>query len=313
METEENRRPGEKGESEESDVVLKRLANDLRLFIELSMQDGEDAWSRWVPLVVPEPRIRCWEKKNCKKADCPVLTGEEKRCWLVVGTMCCGKIEGEFALKYRNCTECDVYRDTVYASPIAEVYEHLVTLVHSLRAAQHRLRAMATRDLLTGLFNRNYFNETIALEIEKAKRYGNTVSIIMVDIDDFKRINDRYGHLHGDGILRECAAILKNAVRSSDLICRFGGDEFLIFAPEIACGDTDHIAGRIEGLIEKWNAGNASGDYRLTLSIGCSVWTPELSLADSIHEADRLMYENKAKKKNASDKDDRFSDARSRT
>jgi len=297
VQTEEKKLDDAAVSKEASEKALRQLADDLRLFIELSMQEGEDAWSRWVPLVVPEPEIKCWEKKNCSKLDCPVLKGKEKRCWLVAGTMCCGKIEGEYALKYRNCTECDVYRDAVYSTPLTEVYEHLITLVHSLRVAQQRMKTMATRDLLTGLFNRNYFNETVAREIEKAKRYGNTVSIIMLDIDNFKQINDTYGHLHGDGVLKECAAILEKAVRSSDLICRFGGDEFLIFAPGIECGDTDHIAGRIDALVEKWNDANSSGDYRLSLSLGCAVWTPDVSLADTIHEADQLMYENKAKKK----------------
>lgn len=286
-----------------ADEVLKQLANDLRLFIELSLQDGEDAWSRWVPLVVPAPGIKCWEKKNCMKADCPVMKDEEKRCWLVAGTMCCGKIEGEYALKYRNCTECDVYQEAVYASPVTEVYEHLITLVHGLRMTQQQLRTMATRDFLTGFFNRNYFNETIAREIEKAKRYGNTVSIVVVNINDFKRINDTYGYLHGDGLLKECAAILEQAVRSSELICRFGGDEFLIFAPEAEGAFTDQIAERIGGLVEEWNVVNAVGDYRLSVSIGCSVWTPSHPLSDIIHEADRLMCESKAKKKSGNYKD----------
>ncbi|MEW6108246.1 MAG: GGDEF domain-containing protein [Nitrospirota bacterium] len=276
--------------------ALKQTSDDIRLFIELSLQENDDSWERWVPLVIKPLEARCWEIKKCSKKDCPAYLKPDGRCWLVAGTMCKGNVQGEFALKYKSCTECEVYRESVYGDPVVEIYEHLITLVHSLKSTQDKLKTMATRDLLTGVYNRNYFNETIAREIEKAKRYGEKLSIIMVDIDNFKNINDTYGHLHGDGILKECAMILKKAVRTSDFLCRFGGDEFLIFTPENVCPGNNSLITRIHDNVAEWNKKYSSPDYKLSLSIGCSVWNGNRNLTDVINEADRLMYENKIKK-----------------
>jgi diguanylate cyclase (GGDEF)-like protein len=216
--------------------------------------------------------------------------------------MCGGKVQGEFALKYKSCTECDVYRDAVFSDPAVEIYEHLVTLVHSLRATQDRLKTMATRDLLTGLYNRNYFNETIAREIARARRHRENISVIMIDIDNFKQINDTYGHLHGDGVLRECAGILTRAVRTSDILCRFGGDEFLIITPERDCSRNEIVVGRINSLLDEWNRDFGSADYQLSLSIGCAVWRQEGDLLSVVGEADKRMYEQKRNKAASQDR-----------
>jgi len=277
---------------------LKNIANDIRLFIELSLHETDDVWEKWVPLVTKELEVKCWEKKKCTNKDCPAYLNTYGRCWLIAGTMCEKKVQGDFALKYKSCAECEVYQEAVYENPVSEIYEHLITLVHSLKSTQDKLKAMATRDILTGLYNRNYFNETIAREIEKAKRYGEKLSIIMVDIDNFKQINDNYGHLHGDGILRECAAILKKSIRTSDLLCRFGGDEFLIVAPETDCSRHEALIARINEYVSSWNKECSSNDYGLSLSIGCSAWGENKYLLDVINEADKMMYENKRNKLN---------------
>jgi diguanylate cyclase (GGDEF)-like protein len=275
---------------------LRQIAHDIRLFVELSLHEDDAKWEDWLPLVVKELGVKCWEKKKCAKEGCPAYKNTKVRCWLVAGTMCGGKVQGEFALKYKSCTECDVYQESVFVSPITEIYEHLITLVHNLKTTQDRLKTMATRDLLTGLYNRNYFNETITREIEKAKRYGENLSIIMIDIDKFKYINDTYGHLHGDGILKECASILRKAVRGSDILCRFGGDEFVIVTPETDCRGNNAVVSRINGFISKWNEEYSSPGYELSFSIGCSILKKGKNLLDALHEADILMYENKRKK-----------------
>ena len=87
-----------------------------------------------------------------------------------------------------------------------EIYEHLITLVHSLKTTQSKLVNLATKDMLTGLYNRNYFNEAMARETARAKRFGEQMSVLIIDVDGFKSFNDNFGHLHGDGILRECAS-----------------------------------------------------------------------------------------------------------
>jgi diguanylate cyclase (GGDEF)-like protein len=276
---------------------LKKVVDGIRSFIELSLNNADSSWEEWLALVDKEPKIKCWERKNCKKISCPAYLNPKGRCWLVAGTMCGGKVQGEFALKYKSCTKCDIYREAVLKGPVSEIYEHLITLVHSLKLTQDRLRTLATRDMLTDLYNRNYFNETIVREIEKAKRYGEKLSIIMIDVDNFKQINDNYGHLHGDGVLRECASILKSSVRSSDFLCRFGGDEFLIATPHMDCRENNALIKRIRKRISDWNEEYSSYEYELSFSIGCYIWESGKDIWDVVNEADRLMYKDKEKQK----------------
>jgi two-component system cell cycle response regulator len=171
----------------------------------------------------------------------------------------------------------------------------------ALRSSHDHYRALATRDSLTGLYNRHYFNEIIHKEIERAKRYGQKLSIIMVDIDNFKHMNDTYGHQHGDGVLRECASILNKAVRSSDILCRFGGDEFMIVTPETDCTANDALLSRINRYVSEWNEQISTPGYELSLSMGCAVWEYGKDLMAVMREADNLMYEDKRSKRGPND------------
>lgn len=277
--------------------ALRSLADDIRMFIEISLHDDDFDLEKWLFSISHATPIRCWEIKHCSKTSCPAYKNENVRCWLEAGTMCEGGVKGEFALKYKSCTECNVYQAAVFENPMAEIYEHLITLIHSLKGTQDKLRNLATRDLLTGLYNRNYFNETISREIEYARRNKRLVALIMIDVDNFKQINDTYGHLHGDGILKECAEILTRATRKSDIVCRYGGDEFLIVTSMSGDGDdTAGIVSRIRQYIAGWNAEFGTADYGLSLSIGCATMAEDAHLTDALHEADRLMYEDKRNK-----------------
>jgi diguanylate cyclase (GGDEF)-like protein len=277
--------------------VFEQLRNDLKLFVDLSFQESDDRWQAWYSSVESEIEVRCWEKKGCNKQDCPAHSKPKCRCWLVAGTMCGGEVQGVFAQKYKSCTECSVYTDAVYKDSLSETYEHLIVLVHSLRTKQEELRHLATRDTLTGLHNRNYFNIVMARELERINRHGGHLSIIFIDIDNFKYINDTYGHLHGDGVLRECAAILSRAMRSSDLLVRFGGDEFVIAMPETDCNEKAPLIDRIEKIISQWNSEYSSCDYRLSMSIGCSTLEKGKDLETVIGEADADMYRIKMSKR----------------
>jgi diguanylate cyclase (GGDEF)-like protein len=183
--------------------------------------------------------------------------------------------------------------DLLYKTLVSEIYDHLTILVQSLKSSQEKYRHLATRDLLTGLYNRYYFNETIVRDIEKAKREDERLSFIVLDINDFKKINDTFGHLHGDGVLKECAAILKRSVRKSDFLCRYGGDEFVIVTPATECESNDELMGRIRENLDNWNRQYASIGYDLSFSMGCAVWEKGLDLMDVMHEADQAMYEDK--------------------
>lgn len=274
---------------------LQLIADDIRTFIDLSLKEPDESWHEWAHVVIQDAKVRCWEKKNCEKKDCPAYRNEKARCWLVAGTMCEGRVQGVFALKYGSCKECDVYQSAVFLDPVTEVYEHLITLVHSLRQTQEKLMTLATRDALTGAYNRNFFNEIIMNEIQRSKRYGDSFSLVMLDIDGFKRINDEHGHLLGDWVLKECAAVLCKCTRISDILVRYGGDEFMIVTPETGSESCEALIARVNNEISAWNENNAGDDCRLSVSIGCAMFHAGGDLMAVIQEADENMYRNKMK------------------
>lgn len=192
----------------------------------------------------------------------------------------------------------DLKRDEMlmYLSLIQEVYDHLTLLISTIKSSQERYKQLATRDLLTGAYNRNYFNETIVRDIERAKRHDEHLSFIMLDVNGFKRINDTYGHLHGDGVLRACADMLRQCVRKSDFLCRYGGDEFVIVTPQQTCKDNKPLFDRIRRATEQWNMQFSMKDYELSFSIGCAVWKRGKDVLEVLHEADSDMYRNKQKR-----------------
>lgn len=276
-------------------IALKQLTHDLRLFIELSLQETDASWEEWLRLVLKEVEVKCWEKKSCGRTDCPAYMNNENRCWLVAGTMCGGKVQGEFAVKYKSCTECEVYQLEVFKDPVTEVYEHIVTLVHNLKSTQDKLKTMAIRDALTGVHNRNYFNEIISNEIERTRRYGQKFSIVIMDVNNFKQINDTHGHLIGDWILKECASILNRSVRATDILVRFGGDEFLVVTPETDVMECDALISRVNENMAEWNERHSNLDYTLSVSIGCAMFKEGRDLLEVINEADSRMYRSKSK------------------
>ena len=156
------------------------------------------------------------------------------------------------------------------------------------------MKTLATKDLLTGLYNRNYFDLVILKEAEKIKRHGGRLAIVLIDIDRFKYINDTYGHLHGDGVLRECAMMLNEAVRSSDTLVRFGGDEFIVMLLFIK-GNQEiiDIANRIlDETSKSYVIDNI--ELHLTVSLGIARYPDDGGDSTTlIRNADIAMYRSK--------------------
>jgi diguanylate cyclase (GGDEF)-like protein len=154
----------------------------------------------------------------------------------------------------------------------------------------HEARQLADLDALTGLHNRRYFHETLAREVARAHRYDRQVALIVLDIDDFKAINDRIGHLAGDGVLAETAERVREAVRSADVACRVGGDEFAVILPESATDDADQLYHRLRGAISSRPVAHAG---RLFVSAGIA----ELVAGDDptafFERADEALYRAK--------------------
>ncbi|MDQ2984480.1 MAG: sensor domain-containing diguanylate cyclase [Actinomycetota bacterium] len=155
-------------------------------------------------------------------------------------------------------------------------------------------RQLADLDALTGLHNRRYFHETLAREVARGHRYDRRLALIVFDLDDFKAINDRIGHLSGDAVLAEAAERVRDVVRSADIACRVGGDEFAVVLPESTLKDADQLYRRLQGAISAKSVGQAG---RLSLSAGIAELKPEDDSTSFFERADEALYRAKEKGK----------------
>jgi diguanylate cyclase (GGDEF)-like protein len=155
-----------------------------------------------------------------------------------------------------------------------------------------KINELATTDGLTGLNNRRHFFELAETEFTKYKRYGHALSVCMIDIDFFKRINDTYGHSAGDEVLKHLARTMSGLVREYDIIGRYGGEEFAILLPETPVETAAAIAERIREKIEKTPVAITDGpEITYTLSIGVSAFVPEITSLSMVFEAaDKGLY-----------------------
>ena len=168
-------------------------------------------------------------------------------------------------------------------------------------ADNRRLELLAHTDPLTEVLNRRALSERLTDEMERVRRYESTVSMLLIDLDHFKRINDSHGHLVGDDVLMEVAALLQRAVRAVDVVARYGGEEFVIVLPETSPFGATTFAERIRELIDAHPFTQVRGQpLHLTTSIGVASYpTPGIeSLEDLFAAADQALYRAKAEGRN---------------
>ncbi len=158
---------------------------------------------------------------------------------------------------------------------------------------------MMTTDGLTQLHNKRYFDDTLDREVARAKRYNRTFSLVVFDIDCFKNINDRFGHLAGDAILRQIGAVLQGRLRVNDLLARTGGEEFAIMTPEVGLDGARELAGKINRLIGDTRFEFEGTKVDVTISVGVAEWQPQYEDASELYRAaDDKMFEAKRKGRN---------------
>jgi two-component system cell cycle response regulator len=174
------------------------------------------------------------------------------------------------------------------------------TMKKDVMKAMNMVTDMATRDGLTGLYNRRYFLEVLEREISREERYDGGLSLCMVDIDYFKTVNDTHGHLAGDFVLKELGAMMVESMRGSDIVCRYGGEEFTITFPNTSLARAYTICKRFNRAVETRQFNYNDTLLKVTISIGLSEYKVRAgdSAAQLIERADHELYRAKEEGRN---------------
>ncbi len=217
-----------------------------------------------------------------------------RACWSTPFFSAGRKVLGTFAIYYRQPRRPD--------------YNELMVISHGTRLASvaverwqqiSELRRLATTDLLTGLGNRAHFMESAETELRRAARFHRALAVLMLDIDFFKRINDRYGHAAGDEALRLFSRVLTRETRAVDVLGRLGGEEFAVILPETGLDAAEQVAERVRLAIEEASFSFQGSDpIRYTVSAGIALHAPGDTLDTLLANADEALYRAKHKGRN---------------
>jgi len=195
-------------------------------------------------------------------------------------------------------TNADVeFADAVIKAAVAAI--HRAQLIETTQAENKHLEHLAHTDPLTQVLNRRALTVRLSAEMERARRYDSVITLLMIDLDHFKNINDTKGHLVGDDVLREVALLLQESIRSVDVVARYGGEEFVVVLPETPQIGAVKFAERMRERIEQ-TAFVADSDVRLTASIGVASFpAPDIASVDDLFaRADEALYRAKAAGRN---------------
>jgi two-component system cell cycle response regulator len=194
-------------------------------------------------------------------------------------------------------------REISFFEIVAEAASNALERAHlfeSIQLANKRLEHLATTDGLTGLYNHRYFRERLDGELERAFRYRLPLSCLIFDVDNFKSLNDTYGHLLGDSVLKELAQHAQGHIRKSDLIARYGGEEFVVILPQTDSDGAATEAERLRQEIERHTFQGVPAERRVTVSIGAATLLHDTMMNgdDLLHAADKALYNAKNNGKN---------------
>lgn len=169
---------------------------------------------------------------------------------------------------------------------------------YTVASAEQRLNALASTDMLTGLLNRRRMTDHLQKELTAARAADRPLSVLLLDIDHFKSINDQFGHGRGDQVIVAVGEVLRATVRREDLVARWGGEEFLIVQPNSVLGAARETAERIRRAVAACVVRDDSEPTPVTVTIGVACWRPGESLDETIHRADAALYLGKRSGKN---------------
>ncbi|BCB95352.1 hypothetical protein JZK55_02740 [Dissulfurispira thermophila] len=287
----------------ESTVVSSEYEN---LVFKLLMRDAKEIA---VLPVHASFSSKCYEYFHCPPdTGCTAYNANDKRCWYISGTHCHGKIMRNNIEKLRQCVECDMFMpigifivDITRKSRLEEKCDidacmrllDAASLAISNARLYEKTFELSEIDGLTGIKNRRAFLKSLESEIHRAHRYNKNFGVMMMDIDYFKQYNDAHGHPQGDVLLKLVTDIIVDNLRDTDIVGRYGGEEFIALLPETCKEESITIAERIRTEIEnyKFPRTETQPDGKITLSIGVSSYPEDGDSAEKIiQSADDALY-----------------------
>jgi diguanylate cyclase (GGDEF)-like protein len=194
----------------------------------------------------------CWQVQECESPDCPAYGKHHVRCWLIAGTYCRGEVQGRFAQKLDDCATCGVYREAIgndamnqigetfncliYAISekqelLAEANSELAARYRELKEQEEATRRAAETDALTGLKNYGHFRRHLKKVVGSARRYGRPLSMMLMDLKRFKDINNEFGFVKGDQVLKRVGELLREETGRGYYLARYGGEDFVVLMP----------------------------------------------------------------------------------
>lgn len=223
------------------------------------------------------------DRPTCERLEAAVDAAQRDGTW-----------EGEVGYRGANEETCPVWQSVTACRDDDGVLQHFVAVFHDIsrqKQLERQLEWQATHDHLTGLANRSLLERSARRAIAQAHRHERPLSLLLIDADRFKRINDRFGHDAGDAVLRGLAERLEGALRQGDLLARWGGEEFMLLAPETAAGQALELAERLCRLVREAPMGEPG---TVTVSIGLSALQPSDSFESLFRRTDQALYAAKS-------------------
>lgn len=261
--------------------------------------------------IVNKKRLSCWHIKKCTKTECPAYGKKWLRCWLVPGTKCGDIPIDDCNKKEEMCRECEVFAkqgsdsaegvmvvdNSASKTPLNRENITLLSIVaHAVGGAINNAKVYSRtlresiRDELTELYNRRFFNERLVDEVDRSRRYGGVFSLLICDIDHFKEVNDSFGHPTGDKVLVRVGHLLRDNIRSSDIVARYGGEEFAILLLNTDKNLGKTLATQLCRTLAAAKFSEIDG-RQITASFGIATFNDDsISFEGLVAKADRAMY-----------------------